>query len=204
MGPIIHNTKEPSLPCLLYEFEETSAEVKPQVDMNKEDALFPCSLCHFKTTIKSRLIPHMIAHSRNRHYTCSQCSFVTKFKGRMMSHLRLKRHMKSSIRQSDKRIVQYPCSVCDFMTHGSRKIDRHMRLMHGVHEDRLYSCPLCHYKAKRVTHLTRHMQTRTRKYPCPICNFTTPVQSEVKSHLRQMHGILTRHMLLKTLKSLET
>lgn len=148
--------------------------------------VYKCPLCHFETTTKSSMKPHIkLMHTKDYKRVCEICGkgFLNNaaYTDHMTLHLGEKKHK---------------CEYCDKKFVLKRYLGIHKKLNHkdiidGVEE--LYACQVCSRTFKFEKSLVRHLSCihdigTSKRVPCPVCHKIIANNYGLKIHMRTHSG----------------
>ena len=132
--------------------------VSPQGQIEREDAIYCCNQCDFKTANQMYLNGHQQSlHEGVILNDCNQCDYKTKTKGSLIQH-------KKGVHEG----VRYSCDQCDYKGTSQSNLTKHKL---SIHDGLRYSCGQCEYKATQQCNLTTHKITIHEgvRYTCDQC-----------------------------------
>ena len=160
-----------------------------------------CDECEKQFSCKYSLNYHVKSnHRQSSNLKCENCNELCDTLAKYLKHKKM--HIKTN---SD-------CRYCDLSFISKANLNRHKAEKHNI-ETRLnaskimvpnfpFECDKCSYKAKRKSHLSRHIinkhsdlskdESSVDKTTCPHCKKMFHSSSKVKRHIRLLHERLDR------------
>ncbi|KAF5294451.1 hypothetical protein FQR65_LT01577 [Abscondita terminalis] len=134
-------------------------KVHTKLKHSKENKLFRCDKCDYKTSIKSNLTTHTKIHSDEKPFKCSLCDFCSKHSYILKIH-----EMKHSGEKP------FTCNKCNFNTYFKSSLRIHQRI-HS--KEKQFKCKLCDFSSKYADTYKLHMMKHSGEQPfkCDECDY---------------------------------
>ena len=144
-----------------------------------------CEYCDVSFAEKYNLKVHIenIHLRKPPQHICGVCNKGFYSKGDLQAH--------SIIHQTDP--VVHQCSECDFTSKHNKSVIRHFKAKHeDISNIKIFKCPVCgkdfESRAKLNRHSYVHKDKSNRPVKCPKCDYKCIEKSELKRHLKVVHG----------------
>ena len=151
---------------------------------------FTCFICEKKCARQDALKLHMKSSHSNEVYQCENCDKPFKRKDKLKYHMKQKHNLCYS--------EEYPCSKCEIVFNENGKLKMHTETSH---QDINYVCSVCSLSFPSSSLLEIHLSSITHKtnvdlqnfllscFPCTKCDESLESENDLKSHLKEQHGI---------------
>ena len=175
-------------------------------------ALRECDICG-ESFQNRRFERHMNASHRNVRYECDQCdkSFTCNYyleHHKLESHKKVHRHSCDTCDYSTFRISEmryhklkhssaqtFKCDQCDKAFKHGKTLKNHIKTEHGNTPWKGFDCPTCGWNFKMKYKLGEHVRRIHEKktnWFCNICPYSCFDKSQMKVHMSQTHGKMTK------------
>ncbi|XP_064475977.1 zinc finger protein 14-like [Ornithodoros turicata] len=141
------------------------------------DGTIQCLVCGKFLRCMALLRSHYSCHTNARVFTCPKCPSAQKTSQHFIDHFR---RAHTALAQT------YQCSQCDFTTMYVETLYRHESIHAGTNKERCEACFKFFSKESLLRHYYRH--TGEKRYACSQCSSGFLITSDLKSHIRRVHG----------------
>ncbi|VEN51159.1 unnamed protein product [Callosobruchus maculatus] len=162
----------------------------PDPIVSGSSKIHECTLCIYKTTVKSCLDEHVSQHHKTEDsykLKCVQCDTIFKRKTNLDEHV-ARKHPNCVASVSNK---IHRCAYCTYQTIVKSKFARHM-LKHPADSYKLSTCVYCNATFKNKQALDGHMLKKhpdsirsisTKMHECTLCAFKTVKKGDLDLHM---------------------
>ncbi|XP_077295697.1 uncharacterized protein LOC143917936 [Arctopsyche grandis] len=150
-----------------------------QSHLPDEEKPYKCQQCDKRFGNMAALNNHKQIHipiSERDSYTCKVCGKVFTMSSSLRNHVALVHGN-----------VKYLCSECGQSCQSKTNLTLHM-LTHEPAEKHQARCSQCDVVCKNKYLLRRHMKRHADLLQCSLCEFSTPLQIELRAHMRVKHS----------------
>ena len=150
--------------------------------------------CLYKTIERSQLNSHLETHDPNRvpKFLCTLCS-----KGFLA-----KQSLEKHVVQTHTGEESFSCKLCKFSSKYDIALKKHIMETHSLENkgpkiQKKYKCGYCSYSSIWKCRLIVHERTHTgdKPFACSNCSFRTSVKSNLKQHMKKIHGPRRRKII---------